>query len=101
MAITTLILFSVICGLLFYFAQMRLRLTHSKISDKAKKDIFLVLVFLPVNLLIIAGPHFLLVVIAAWQEIIYGRVILLATQALAAISLTVVLWKNKSHAETT
>ena len=101
MAIATLVLFSVLCGLAFYLAQMRLRHSHRKISGKAKKDVFLILVVLPLNLLVVAGPHFLLILVSAWQEIDYGRIILLAIQILAASFIAIKLWKNKSHAETT
>ena len=94
MAVATLILFSVICGLAFYFTQMRLRLIHRKISIGTKKDLFLILVFLPVNLLIVFGPHFLLIIVEAWQEIGYGRLVLLIIQIMAAVSVVMVLRKT-------
>lgn len=100
-AITTLILFSVLCGLAFFYAQVRLRLIHKSISGSTKKDFFTICVFLPVNLLVVGGPHFLLIYVEAWQEISYGRVLLVAMQIMAAVSLAIVLLKNKSHTETT
>ena len=101
MPIATLVLFSVFCGFVFFVAQIKLRNTHRKFSSGAKSDLFLILVFLPINFIIVFGPHFLLIFVEAWQEVNYGRVILLVAQIIAVVTLIITLKKGKYHAETT
>ena len=101
MSVATLILFSVFCGFIFYVAQIRLRKIHRNISTGAKADLFLILVFIPINFLIVFGPHFLLIIVEAWQEVNYGRIILLIIQIIAVVILVITLKKRKYHAENT
>lgn len=85
MAIITLVIFAIISAMFFYLGQKYLLLIHRNISSVHKKDIFNILVFLPINALIVSLPHFLYLSIELWESVEHGRIVIVFFQIVAVV----------------
>ena len=94
MAIITLAIAAIISAMCFYFGQKYLLILHRNISSAQKKDIFNILVFLPINAIIVFLPHFLYLSVELWEGIEQGRVVLVLFQLIALFYVVTKLYKK-------